>query len=215
MPGEGLTLSRHEPDEQRPAFYLDLAGAEAYLAAERILSVMPVAVEWIPVRAAALARALAPEGLRCAEETAIWRAELQRTAAARGLQALRWPPEVPFDSELALRAATFARSIGKGVAFCQAAFRQAFAGGKDLADRDHVVLAAAACEMHPRAVLAALDQRSVARALGDATALARERGIESVPAVWTPPASDRAPTSIFHGDEALEAAAAHLGEHGA
>ncbi|HEV2752914.1 MAG TPA: DsbA family protein [Solirubrobacteraceae bacterium] len=213
MPGEGLTLSRHEPDEQRPAFYLDLAGAEAYLAAERILSVMPVAVEWIPVRAAALARALAPEGLRCAEEVAIWREQLERTAAARGLQALRWPPEVPFDSELALRAATFARSIGKGVAFCLAAFRQAFAAGQDLADRDHVVLAAAACEMHPRAVLAALDQRSVARALEDATALARDRGVRTVPALWTPVSSAGAPARTFHGDDALEAAAAHLDEH--
>ncbi|HEV2770704.1 MAG TPA: hypothetical protein VGV40_11015, partial [Solirubrobacteraceae bacterium] len=157
MSGEGLTLSRHEQDDQRPVFYLDLAGAEAYLAAERVLALMPVAVEWIPVRAAALPRALAPEGLRCAKEVAIWREELQRTAITRGLQALRWPPTVPFDSELALRAATFARSIGKGVAFCLAAFRQAFAAGRDLAVRDHVVLAAAACEMHPRAVLAALD----------------------------------------------------------
>jgi len=210
VPGEGLTLSRHEPGDQRPAFYLDLAGAEAYLAAERILSLMPVAVEWVPVRAAALAHALAPEGLRCAEEVAIWRQELQRTAAARRLQALRWPPAVPFDSELALRAATFARSIGKGVAFCLAAFRQAFAAGKDLAERDHVVLAAAACEMHPRAVLAALDQRSVAGALGDATALARERGVQTVPAVWTPATGAGSPARTFHGDDALEAAAGHL-----
>jgi len=174
---------------------------------------VPVAVEWIPVRAAALPHAPAPEGLRCAEEVTIWREEVERTAAARGLQALRWPPEAPFDSELALRAATFARSIGKGVAFCLAAFRQAFAAGKDLSERDHVVFAAAACEMHPRAVLAALDQRTVTRTLDDATALARDRGVASVPAVWTPPTPDGAPARTFHGDDTLEAAAAHLGEH--
>ena len=32
-----------------PAFYLDVAVPEAYLAAERILSLMPVPCEWIPV----------------------------------------------------------------------------------------------------------------------------------------------------------------------
>ena len=31
-----------------------------------------------------------------------------------------------------MRAATFAAQIGKAVSFAQAAFRQAFAGGKDL-----------------------------------------------------------------------------------
>ncbi|HEV2770397.1 MAG TPA: hypothetical protein VGV40_09470, partial [Solirubrobacteraceae bacterium] len=102
---------------------------------------------------------------------------------------------------------------GKGVAFCLAAFRQAFAAGRDLAVRDHVVLAAAACEMHPRAVLAALDGHSVASALEAATALARERGVESIPAVWIPALGARATARTFHGDDALEAAAAHLGDH--
>ena len=32
-----------------PAFYFDLASPEAYLAAERVLQVMPVATPWVPV----------------------------------------------------------------------------------------------------------------------------------------------------------------------
>ncbi|HEV2821352.1 MAG TPA: DsbA family protein [Solirubrobacteraceae bacterium] len=195
-----------------PCLYLDLASAESYLTAERILGVMPVAVEWVPVRARDLAHAVAPEGLRCAEEETIWRDELERTARERGLQPVRWPPAVPFDSDAVLRAATFAKSIGKGVAFTQAAFRQAYAGGGDLTSPDTIVIAAAACEMHPRAVLAALEQRSVAAALDRATAQARERGVLSVPAVWTP-AGEGGPARVFHADEQLEAAAAHLGEH--
>ncbi len=198
--------------EPEPCLYFDLASAEAYLTAERILGLMPVAVEWVPVRARDLARAVAPEGLRCAEEEAIWREELERVARERRLQPIRWPPKVPFDSEVALRAATFAKSIGKGVAFTQAAFRQAYAGGGDLTSPDTVVIAAAACEMHPRAVLAALEQRSVAAALGRATAQAQERSVLSVPAIWTPPA-EGAPARVFHGDDELEAAAALLGEH--
>lgn len=211
-----LPLTRGgEPDEpgpEPPGLYLDLASAEAYLTAERILGLMPVAVEWVPVRARELAHAIAPEGLRCAEEETIWREELERTARERGLQPVRWPPAVPFDSDVVLRAATFAKSIGKGVAFLQAAFRQAYAGGGDLTSTDTVVIAAAACEMHPRAVLAALEQRSVAAALDRATAQARERGVGSVPAIWTPPQRG-APARVFHGDDQLEAAAAHLAEH--
>ena len=65
--------------------------------------------------------------------------------------------------------ATYAKQIGRAVAFSLAAFRQAFAGGRAL-DEDTVVIAAAACEMHPRAVLQALGRRSVAAALDAATA---------------------------------------------
>lgn len=207
-----LTRAGGQGEPEHPCLYFDLAGAEAYLTAERILGLMPVAVEWVPVRARDLAHAVTPEGLRCAEEEAIWREELERTARERGLQRVRWPPEVPFDSETVLRAATFAKSIGKGVAFTQAAFRQAYAGGGDLTSPDTVVIAAAACEMHPRAVLAALEQRSVAAALDRATARARERDVLSVPAIWTPPRGG-APARVFHGDDQLEAAAAHLGKH--
>jgi 2-hydroxychromene-2-carboxylate isomerase len=195
-----------EPEPARPCLYFDLASAEAYLTAERILGLMPVAVEWVPVRARDLAQPFAPGGRDSAGP------ELERTARERGLQPMRWPAEVPFDSEVALRAATFARSIGKGVAFTQAAFRQAYAGGNDLSSPDTVIIAAAACEMHPRAVMAALEQRSVAAALDRATALAHERGVLSVPAIWTPP-QDAAPARVFHGDAQLEAAAAHLAEH--
>ena len=51
----------------------------------------------------------------------------------------------------AMRAATFAAQIGKAASFSLAAFRQAFAAGRDLSDPDNVLLAAAACELHPRA----------------------------------------------------------------
>ena len=46
-------------------------------------------------------------------------------------------------------AATYAKHIGRAVAFSLAAFRQAFAGGRDLGDEGTVLIAAAACEMHP------------------------------------------------------------------
>ena len=51
-----------------------------------------------------------------------------------------------------MRVATFAKQTGRTIAFSLAAFRQQFAAGKDLSDPDNVMIAAAACELHPRAL---------------------------------------------------------------
>jgi 2-hydroxychromene-2-carboxylate isomerase len=186
-----------------PAFYFDLASPEAYLAAERILPLMAVPCEWVPVLASELPGAETWQAFRCAEERDIALAQVERVAAERGLQPLRWPDPFPFDSLYAMRVATYARQIGKTVAFALAAFRQAYAGGRSLGEPDNVVIAAAACEMHPSAVLKAAELRGVASALQQATAEAVARGIRGVPGVWTG-------TEAFHGDAQLERAAAAL-----
>lgn len=118
---------------------------------------------------------------------------------------MRWPEPFPFDSALAMRAAIYAKSIGRVVAFAQAAFRQAFAGGHALDETDHVLIAAAACEMHPAAVLRGAELRSVAERLRSATADAAEIGVCGVPAV-------RVGKRVFEGEQALEQAAALAGE---
>ncbi|MBJ7520523.1 MAG: hypothetical protein JHC84_12585 [Solirubrobacteraceae bacterium] len=177
-----------KPDDG-PAFYLDYAAPEAYLVAERILSLMPVPCEWKPVRAGAL-----PDGLPEVDREAI-----EATAAARGLQPVRWPDPLPFDSDVALRAAAYARAGGKTVSFSLAAFRQAYAGGRALT-QDTVLLAGAACEIHPRALLKGLELRSTHNDLDAMTAEAVARGVRTVPAVWTG-------AQVLHGDGALEAAA--------
>jgi 2-hydroxychromene-2-carboxylate isomerase len=192
----GIEVTQHGGAAAAPpptgAFYFDFASPEAYLASERVLGLLPFAAEWVPIRAP---RAWS-DGFRCAEEAAIARSEIERTAAQRMLQGVRWPPE--FDSELALRAATFAKQIGRVVAFSLAAFRQAYAGGADLGDTDVVLIAASACEMHPRAVLQALERDAIGRALDEATAEAVARGVADVPAVWTPDGR------LLSGDVALD-----------
>src|SRR3954471_20575057 len=182
-----------------PAFYFDLGSPDAYLLAERVLPAMPVATEWIPVLAAGLPGAESFEAFRCAEERSIVLGGFVEAAARRGLQPLRWPSPFPFDSSFAMRAATYARQIGRTVPFALAAFRQAFAGGRAL-DADGVLIAAAACEMHPAAVLKAVELRSVREALAAATASAVELGVRDVPAIV-------AGTRVFHGDAGLPAAA--------
>ncbi len=187
------------------SFYFDLASPEAYLAAERILHVLPGPAEWQPVLASKLAGAEAFDGPRRREQEEIHRREIARRAAGIGLQPLRWPEPFPFDSTLAMRVATYAKSIGRVVPFAQAAFRQAFAGGHSLEHADHVLIAAAACEMHPAAVLRGAELRSVERELSRATAHAAQRNITEVPAV-------EAGERVFLGERALEQAAAYMSD---
>src|ERR1017187_6729993 len=165
------------------SFYFDLSSPLAYLAAERILHLFPGAAEWQPVLARDLPAAETFDAFRCGEEQETFRAEIARRADTIGLQPLRWPDPFPFDGELAMRVATYAKSIGRVVPFAQAAFRQAFAGGRDLQQPDNVLIAAAACEMHPAAVLAAAKLRSVERELAAKTAHAAQLGVLDVPAV--------------------------------
>lgn len=181
-----------------PAFYLDLASPACYLTAERILTAMPVPVEWVPVH-------LAPVPPTAAERDAI-----AAVARDRGLQAVRWPD--PFDAERANLTATYAKAIGRIVAFALAALRQAYAGGRALDTDDNIVIAASACEMHPTAVLKTITTRGVRRTLETATATGRERGVLSTPAIWVPPAVGGTTGRVFHGDALLEDAAAALGE---
>lgn len=150
----------------QPVFYYDLGDPQCYLAAEETLS-GSVVPEWEPVLGW--------------EPVTTDRTDIERRAAELGLQPIRWPAKWPPDSREAMLAATYAKQIGRVVAFSLAAFRQAFAGGRDLGDRDTVLIAGAACEMHPTALLKAIELRSVAQALEEATAAARAAGVRTLP----------------------------------
>jgi 2-hydroxychromene-2-carboxylate isomerase len=79
--------------------------------------------------------------------------------------------------------------------------RQAFAGARDLSVPDNVLIAAAACELHPRAVLKGVETASVRNALRDATAAAAAAGVAEVPAITVG-------ARVFTGPTAPEQAAA-------
>jgi 2-hydroxychromene-2-carboxylate isomerase len=181
----------------QPVFYYDLGSPECYLAAERVMTALAVVPEWTPVDAGGLPA-------RPPEDAATRRAAVERRAAELHVQALRWPAGWPADARRAMVAATYAKQIGRAVAFSLAAFRQAFAGGRAL-DEDTLLLAAAACEMHPRAVLQALRRASVAAALDAATAEAAAAGVRELPAL-------RLGERVLQGEGAVERAAAALAE---
>jgi 2-hydroxychromene-2-carboxylate isomerase len=94
-----------------------------------------------------------------------------------------------------MRAATFAQGAGKTVAFALAAFRQAYCAGRDLSVPENVLIAAAACEIHPRALLKGAGLASTARRLEEVTAQAPR----SVPAIVV---GER----VYVGDDAPELA---------
>src|SRR5205807_195947 len=97
------------------------------------------------------------------------RASIERRALELGIQPVRWPAVWPPQSRLAMLAATYAKRIGRGVAFSLAAFRQTFAGGRDLGEKETVLIAGAACEMHPSALLKGIELRTTTQALSQAT----------------------------------------------
>ena len=207
MPGHLVAGSAAPGVSSTGVFYFDLASPRAYFAAERVLHVLPAPARWQPILAARLGSADRFDGWRRGSEAEAFREEAERRAGELGLQALRWPEPFPFDSEAAMRAATYAASIGRAVPFAQAAFRQAFAGGHSLADADYVLIAAAACEMHPAAVLRAAELRSIAERLAQTSAEAARAGVTEVPALVVG-------AHTFAGADAVERAAEHMrGEH--
>jgi 2-hydroxychromene-2-carboxylate isomerase len=185
------------------SFYFDLASPLAYLAAERVLHTLPGPAEWQPVLASQLPGAERFDAFRCEQERDIFFAETARRAHELALQPLRWPEPFPFDSALAMRAATYAKSIGRVVPFAQAAFRQAFAGARNLEHIDNVLIAAAACEMHPAAVTRGAELRSVAEQLAEATRRATRSNIKNIPAIVIGDA-------VFEGERAIEQAAQRM-----
>jgi 2-hydroxychromene-2-carboxylate isomerase len=187
----------------RPVFYYDLGSPYAWLAAERINRVLPVVPLWQPILLGGIWKQTGGRSWATTGKRAEGMAEVERRAAEYRLLPVRWPEPWPSNTLTAMRAATFAEQIGRAVAFSLAAFRQAFAGGKDLSDVDNIVIAAAACELHPNAVLKGVETRSVKDRLRSATHEAYERGVRGVPTVAVG-------NELFWGDERLEDAAAAL-----
>lgn len=191
----------------RAVFYYDFSSPYSYLAAERISGVFAEAgaeqPEWVPISFGHVLKTTGRRPWSFERDRDEDLAEIQRRADERGLPKVLYPEGWPIEnySIVPARAATFAKASGRVVSFSQAAFRQVFAAGRDLSDPDNVVIAAAACELHPKAVLKGIETTSVKQALTAATNGALERGLEGIPTVAVG-------AELFWGDDRIEAAAA-------
>jgi 2-hydroxychromene-2-carboxylate isomerase len=195
----------------RATFFFDLGSPYAYLSAERISGLFAEAEleqpEWQPILLGGLFHRFGRGSWSETPARAEGIAEIERRAAAYGLPPIAWPQPWPGNTLVAMRAATFAKQTGRTVSFSLAGFRQAFAAGRDLTDVDNVAIAGAACEMHPRALLKAVETRVVKDALREATDRAGDLGVEGVPAVVVD-------GEVFWGDDRLEEAVEAAGRGG-
>ena len=191
--------------DARPVFYYDLNSPYSWLAAERVNHVLPRPTVWRPISFSHILKETRrlPWSLSDQREGGI--AEVERRAAERRLPPIRWPEGWPAQTipMAGLRAATFAAEIGKSVSFSLAAFRQTFLAGRPMNELDNVLIAGAACELHPNATKAALERESIKQKLIDATNEAIERGVTGVPTVAVG-------DELFWGDDRLEDAAKAL-----
>jgi 2-hydroxychromene-2-carboxylate isomerase len=188
----------------RAVFYYDLGSPYSYLAAERLQKTLPVMPVWQPILLGGIWKETGGRSWGVTDQREDGMNEVERRAEEYGLMPVRWPEGWPNNTLRAMRAAIFAQQAGRAVAFSLAAFRQAFAGGKDLSDIDNVLIAAAACELHPNAVLKGIEMQSTKERLRAATAAAYERGVRGVPTIAV---GDR----LFWGDDRLEDAASVMG----
>ena len=186
-------------------FYFDLGSPYAYLAAERIARVFEDAgaepPEWQPILLGALFKRFERSSWGSGRGREPGMREVERRAQAYGLPPIRWPEPWPGNMLIAMRTATFAKQIGRTVAFSLAAFRQAFAAGRDLSVADNVFVAAAASELHPRALRTAIGRAGVKSRLREATDRAGDLGVLGVPSVVVG-------SKVFWGDDRIEQAAA-------
>jgi 2-hydroxychromene-2-carboxylate isomerase len=186
-----------------PVFYFDLGSPYAYLTAERISGLFSEAgleqPEWRPILLGGLFRRFDRDSWAKGPGREEGMAEVERRASAYGLPPIVWPEPWPGNTLAAMRVATFAKQTGRTVSFALAAFRQAFAAGRDLTDPDNVLVAAAACELHPRALLKAVQTEIVKSALREATDEAAELGVFGVPSLVVG-------GEVFWGDDRVEEA---------
>jgi 2-hydroxychromene-2-carboxylate isomerase len=186
-------------DPDQPVFFYDLGSPQCYLVAETIMAALPVVPEWEPVLGSQIA---ATDG---DDSAGADRTEIERRAQELGLQPVRWPRRWPPDTERAMLAATYAKRIGRAVAFSLAAFRQAFAGGRDLTEEDTILIAGAACEMHPTALHKGIELASTHEALRHATRRAESAGVTALPAI-------KIGTNVYAGEHAIHHAATVLNQ---
>ena len=184
--------------------FYDLGSPYAYLAAERIHAVFEEAGApppvWKPVLLGGLFERFDRGSWARTEAREEGMREVERRAQAYGLPPIRWPEGWPSNYLFAMRVATFATEIGRGVSLPLAAFRQHFAAGRDLSVPDNVLIAAASAELHPRALTTAVQRASIKDRLRTTTDEAADLGVFGVPSVVV---SDE----VFWGDDRLEDAA--------
>src|SRR5690348_14788505 len=122
-------------------FYFDLGSPFAYLAAERLHTLLPEPVRWQPVLLGGLFRLTGRSSwaLGDYQRRQAGMADIERRALTYGLEPMRWPDPWPADYLTAMRATTYAFAAGQGREFTMQAYRDAFRRGSELSVAENVL----------------------------------------------------------------------------
>ena len=184
-------------------FYFDLGSPYAYLAGERLPTIVPEPVRWQPVLLGGLFKLTGRSSwaLGDYQRREAGMAEIERRALSYGLPPIRWPDPWPTDYLFAMRLATYAFAVGSGVQFTLCAFRDAFQRGRQLSIEAHVLDAAEQAGLDRREAQQAAADPQIKQALREATDAAHALGVFGVPTFAVG-------EELFWGDDRLEDALA-------
>lgn len=190
-----------------PVLYFDLGSPYAYLAVERAVRALGVELRLQPVLLGAIFAHRGWGSWSQTPERTRNIAEVERRATAYGLPDVVWPPGWPANTLKAMRAAVWADEQGAGEAFARAAFRAAFAHGRDLGEVDVIAEVGESVGLHAQDLEAALEEERLKDSLKTVTAEAITDGVRGVPSV-------RVDTRVFYGDDQLAEARRAFDSHG-
>ncbi len=166
-------------------FYFDVGSPYAYLAAERLGTLLPEPIAWQPVLLGGLFK-LTGRGswaLGDYRRRQAGMAEIERRARSYQLPPMRWPDPWPTNYLFAMRVVTYAFAVGRGREMALRAFRNAFQRGVDLSIPAHVLEAASEAGLERGEVERATQDPAIKRTLRDATDRAHSAGVFGVPTV--------------------------------
>jgi 2-hydroxychromene-2-carboxylate isomerase len=185
-------------------FYFDVGSPYAYLAAARVERVLPEPFQWQPVLLGGLFKLTGRSSWALGDYRRRQRgmAEIERRARGYGLPPIVWPDPWPSDYLSAMRVVTCAWRAGCGRELTARAFSDAFARGRDLSIRAHMLDAAQRVGLDRDDADEATRDPEIKRALREATEAAHACGVFGVPTVAVG-------EELFWGDDRLEDAAGY------
>jgi len=189
--------------DRAPVLYFDLGSPYAYLAVERVAGVLGVEPRLEPIVLGAIFKSRGYGSWAHTPEREQGVEEVERRAAAYGLPPVAWPPGWPPNTLNAQRAVVWAERYGLGRELTRAAFRRAFADGRDLADMQVLRSIARSLGLPHEELEAAISDPKLKEELKRRTGAAQEAGVNGVPTL-------RIGAELFYGDDQLERAAAAL-----
>jgi 2-hydroxychromene-2-carboxylate isomerase len=185
-------------------FYFDVGSPYAYLAAERVESVLPAPARWQPVLLGGLFKLTGRSSWALGDyrRRQSGMAEIERRARGYGLPPIVWPDPWPSDYLGAMRVVSWAFALGRGHDLAMRAFRDGFQRGRDLSIEAHVLSAAGDVGLDRREAAEAMRDPAIKATLREATESAHALGVFGVPTV-------QVGGELFWGDDRLEDAAAY------